>query len=144
MATPPRDEDGIVVPHDDRETIPDTSCVVRYIHRKQLSKAADGILHPSSGAFSATSKSRDRYEGMSVVMLDRLRDANLHPSSRMPPDHVGAVLIEAGKLRQLGLQVGPDPMVNDDPFHASVWGVKSSHRKKIKKLSVWLIEPSIS
>jgi hypothetical protein len=79
---------------------------------------------------------------MSVDMLDRLQNDNVDPCTRLRPDHEGAVLIRAGSLRVLGLKVGPDPMRSNDPYHAAVWGVKSSVRKKIKKRCCrWLVQP---
>lgn len=141
MATPPRDKNGLVKPHDDQNTIPDGAEVVRYIHRQWLTPNPDGTRRLSTGAFSGSSKDRDPYQGMSGDMLDRLNDRGLDPATRMPPEHEGAVLIQAGGLRSLGLKVGPDPTLENDPFHASVWGVKKSHRKTIKAMSKWLIKP---
>ena len=141
MAAPPKDANGYVEPHDDPQTIPDDSHVIRYIHTSQLVKCPDGTRRLSSGAFSKSNKSKDRYEGMSVDMHEAMIAKGVDPESRMPPDHEGAVLIQAAKLRELGLEVGPDP-TEDNPFHASVWGVKRSDRKKIKACCEWLIKPS--
>ncbi len=142
MPTPPTDNDGFITPHDDHQTIPNDSYVIRYIHRKQLPENKDGTRCLSSGAFSGSSEDKDRYEGMSVDMEDELRTKGVTPDKRMPDDHEAAVLLPAGELRKLGLRVGPGPMLAKDPFHASVWDVKRTHRKKIKALSEWLIKPS--
>ena len=140
MATPPKDADGYVKPHSDRQTLPDDSYVIRYIHTTQLHPRPDGTRYLSNGAFSRSSKSRDRYEGMSVDMYEEMIAKGVDPKSRMQPDHEGAVLIEVAKLRELGLMVGPDP-TEDNPFHASAWVVKSTDRKKIKACCEWLIKP---
>ena len=47
----------------------------------------------------------------------------------------GAVRLNVGALRLLGLQVGWDPD-GGHQHHGAVWGVKSSMRKKVKKLAV--------
>ena len=143
MSLPPTDEDGIVKPHDDRQAIPDDAYVVRYVHRDQLIPNPDGTRLLTSAAFSETSEDQDRYQSMSVDIFDRLQKDNVDPRTRLPPNHEGAVLIPAGSLRKLGLQVGPDPMQSNDHYHAGVWGVKGSLRKKIKKRCCrWLIKPS--
>lgn len=141
MGDPPRDEDGIVTPHDDRTAIPDDALVVRYIHEQWLIPTPDGSRRLSKGAFSGSSKDKDQYEGMSVNMLSELKKHEVDPATRMPENHEGAVTLRAGDLRELGLEVGPDPGLRNDPYHAAVWGVKSSHRKKIKNLCKWLIKP---
>lgn len=107
---PPRDEDGYVLPHDDHAAIPDDAFVVRYVHKDQLAPSDDGRKLLSSGAFSETSKERDRYQSMSIDILNRLQRDKVDPCTRLPSDHEGAVLIRAGSLRKLGLKVGPDPM----------------------------------
>lgn len=143
MSDPPRDEDGYVVPHDDKVEIPDDALLVRYIHKLQLTVQKDERVRPSKGGFSESSKQCDKYEGMSVDMLDRLMLDKVDPCMRMPPGHEGAVLIRAGDLRALGLKVGPDPMRSNDPYHAGVWGMKRSLRGKVLKLCVdWYIRPA--
>ena len=141
MPDPPRDADGLVQPHDDHETIPDDARLVRYIHRLWIIFNSDGTKRLSSGAFSGSSKDRDRYEGMSVDMFEQLSRDGINPAERMPPDHVAAVLLWAGNLRALRFQVGPDPQHSDDLYHASVWGVKKQHRGKIQSSAEWLIPP---
>lgn len=103
MAAPPKDAYGYVEPHDDPQTIPDDSHVIRYIHTSQLVTYPDGTRLPSSGAFSKSNKSKDRYEGMSVDMYEAMIAKGADPETRMPPNHEGAVLIQVAKLRELGL-----------------------------------------
>lgn len=142
MSGPPRDEDGYVSPHDDPAAIPDGAFLVRYVNKEQLRPGDDGRRHLSSAAFSESSRERDRYQSMSVDILDRLQNDNIDPCTRLGIDHEGAVLIRVGSLRELGLKVGPDPTSANDPYHAGVWGVKSSLRKKIKRCCRWLVQPA--
>lgn len=141
MAAAPTDADGRVTPHDDNQAIPDDALLVRYIPSKHLIEMADGSRRLSKAAFSASSKRNDPYEGMSVDMLAQLERDGVDPSSRMSVFHEGAVTIKVGDLRKLGLLVAPDPQQIGDPYHASVWGVKSGHRKKVLKISRWHIKP---
>jgi hypothetical protein len=141
MAAPPKDADGYVEPHDDPREIPDDSYVVRRISREWLKPAAGNRRELSKGAFAPSSKSHDRYQGMSVDILDRLNDDGVNPASRLKSNQEAAVIIRVGDLRQLGLKIGPDPTQNNDKYHASVWGVKGTHRKRIKALSDWLFRP---
>jgi len=141
MAASTKDKDGFTIPHDDYDAIPDESYVIRYIHRNWLIPNSDGHIGVSSAAFSGSSKERDRYQGMSVDILELLVQDNVEIPSRMPPGHEGAVKIQVGKLRGLGLKVAPDPSRDQGPYHASVWGIGNSHRRKIKSICVFYILP---
>ena len=143
MSYPPCDEDGYVQPHDDYNLIPDEALLVRYVQQKNLAPEDDGTLRLSTSAFAASSKDRDRYQGMSVDLLQRLERDGVDVLKRMPPGHQGAVLLRAGCLRELGLMVGSDPMQSQDPYHCAVWGVTDRLRKKIRKQCCvrWLVQP---
>lgn len=143
MSGPPRDEDGYVQPHNDYGLIPNESLLVRYVQKWDLTPKDDGKLHLSKSAFSASSKDRDRYQGMSVDLLQKLERDAVNISTRMRPQHQGAVLLQAGCLRQLGLMVGSDPMLSQDLYHCAVWGISAGLRKKIRKQCCvrWLVQP---
>lgn len=143
MGEPPCDQDGVVTPHDDYDLIPDDALLVRYVQKMHLARQDDGRQRLSSGAFSATSKDRDRYRGMSVDIYSLLLRDGKNIAARMPPEHEGAILLWAGCLRQLGLKIGPDPMDAADPYHACVWGVSRGLAKRIRKSCCdrWLIQP---
>jgi hypothetical protein len=141
MAAPPRDEAGRVIPHDDRELIADDSFVLRSIPFEHLkSVAAGGGRYLSKAAFSASSKQRDPYEGMSVNAGSLMSAAGVPEEQSRRPGHAGLVKIRAGDLRRLGLQIGTDPL-DQNPYHAQVWGVRPSHRNKIKNLAIWVDKP---
>ena len=109
MAAPPKDGDGFVAPHDDRQEIPDDSYIIRRIDRQWLKPASGNRRELSSGAFCPSSKRYDRYEGMSVDLLDRLNVDGVDPALRRKSNQEAAVFIRVGDLRQLGLLIGPDP-----------------------------------
>jgi len=88
----------------------------------------------SKGAFSASSRSRDPYEGMSVDLLTPLLRDGLTDKGRFD-EYPGAAKIRVGDLRLLGLQIGPDDRGEEDKYHANVWGVTDTLRKRILKLA---------
>ena len=131
MVEPPRDDDGFVKPHNDPDTIPDDALLLRSIPAEWL-LSQDGVKIVSKAAFSASGSRRDRYRGMSVSVVDWLVQDGKPLSDALQPDHPAGAVLRAGDLRKLGLDVGPDPQ-DDNKYHAGVWGVKDSHRKKILK-----------
>ena len=50
----------------------------------------------------------------------------------LPDETQGATRIRVGDLRALGLKVGWDPD-SGHAHHGAVWGIKTTHRKKIAK-----------
>jgi len=140
MAVPPQDGDGHVQPHDDHQILPDDARVMRKIQRSWMIPT-DGFRRLSKGAFSETSKDRDPYQGMSVDMLDLLERDGFSLECRLAPEHIGAVALRVGDLRSLDLMVGPDPGRSGDAYHANVWGVTNNIRKKILRVSYWIVGP---
>ena len=140
MGTPPLDAAGCVVPHDDPD-IPDDAYVVRYVPSGDLRPSEEGGRRLSSAVFSASSKRRDSYQGMSVDILEALVDVGVQPKDRANPIHEAIVKLRVGALRDLGLLIGSDPGKNNDPFHAEVWGVKKSIRRRILEISEWITKP---
>lgn len=139
MGIPPRDDAGRVIPHDDPDIL-DESYVVRYILSSQLVPDPRGGRRLSSGAFSRSSKQHDHYQGMSVDLLDAMLAKGVRPADKAGPDHEAIVKLQIGELRALGLCVGSDP-IQDNPFHAGVWGLNSGMRKKIHAFSEWILKP---
>ena len=138
---PPRDDDGRVRPHDD-PAIPDEAFVVRYIASGQFvpDRAAGAGRRLSKGAFSASSKDRDPYQGMSADLLQPMIADGLPPTGQRKPIHEAVVRLQVGKLRSLGLWVGKDPKEHN-PYHVCVWGVTPHLRKKILDLAEWVEKP---
>ena len=143
MAGPPRDKDGRVQPHDDPAAIPDDSFVLRSIPSSELKARQDGPgRYLSSGAFSRSSKQHDPTQEMSTDAGTLMAAAGVPEKKGMRSDHEALVKIRAGDLRDLGCQIGPDPIHPDSPYHAQVWGVRGNKSKKIKQKAIWVIRPA--
>ena len=138
MDRPPRDERGDVLPHDDPVTIPDDVELLRSLHPDHVRWSSDGSLIAKSGGFSGTNRNRDKYEGMSVSVIDWLKRDGRDPRDHLLPRHAAGAVLRTGDLRSLGLRVGPDPQ-DEDPYHAAVWDVKDRHRKKIRQRVIRMV-----
>jgi hypothetical protein len=122
---------GVVVAHDDPVILPQ-SLLIRHInpdHHVVRDENTNG-LRISSGAFAATTKDPDY--GMSVDIGQLLSEQGL-PDHHMVPQHMGAVSLGVGDLREIGLKIGSDPVPTNE-FHGQAWGVKPSMRKTVQKL----------
>ena len=143
MADPPRDEGGVVRPHDDCQSVPDDSFVLRSISPNHLRRNKDGPgRYLSKGAFSPSSAQYDPHQGMSVDAGALLVEAGIPEIDRMLPGHEALVKIRAGDLRDLGCRIGPDPIIPGNPYHAEVWGVRANLRKEVKRKAIWIIRPA--
>jgi len=138
VAEPPRDRHGLITPHDDA-TISNDDRVIRYIHPVHgvILDANLGRQRLSSGAFSASSVP---HYGMSVDVERWMHEAGLSSLGRLPTPSYGAVVLQAGAMRGLGLMVGGSPIA-DNPFHAEIWRVKGKIRARIRDLAQWLKQP---
>lgn len=143
MADPPHDEDGRVKPHDDFQSVPDDSYVLRSIPSFHLKPNQDGPgRYLSKAAFSPSSAQQDLYRGMSVDASALLIEAGISEGARLLPGHEALVKIRAGDLRDLGCRIGPDPKIPENPYHTEVWGVRANLRKEVKRNAIWIIRPA--
>ena len=112
---PPRDAAGNVIPHDDRVIIPDEWTLLRHVHSTQWHQ--DG-LRPQSIAFTFSSEGS---HSMSVDVEPPMIDDGLAPTHYAFREGKGVVRITAGKARELGMQVGPEPIRCINPHHGGIW-----------------------
>lgn len=138
---PPRDADGIVIPHDDIICAPNESRVLRSVSSYWLRNLEPGPgRYLNNAVFSESSVSVDRYRGMSVC-LEKLLQENSQPVAKAILEcHEGLVTLNVGAIRQLGLQVGWDPRP-ENPYHGQVWGVRKRLRARIFELREWIARP---
>lgn len=141
MGAPPRNSEGRVLPHDDAD-IPGDAYVLRYIIPDWLKAhpSFPGRRRLSRAAFSPSSKRYDPYQGMSVDLLQPMLDAGLPHTGRKSEKHEAVVRLRVQDLRDVGLQVGSDPL-DSNPFHAGVWGVREAASKQLMKLYEWVDKP---
>jgi hypothetical protein len=126
-APPPRDEDGKIIPHDHPE-ITDDDYVIRHIVPPfDLHPESEDVTRVASGAYSASDDG-----GMSVDIQGWMHEDHLDDLFYLPDETQGATRIRVGELRALGLKVGWDPD-NGHAHHGAVWGIKTTHRKKIAR-----------
>ena len=67
-----------------------------------------------------------------VVSSTSEQEDDLDDLYYLPDETQGATRIRVGDLRALGLKVGWDPD-NGHPHHGAVWGIKTTHRRKIAR-----------
>lgn len=145
---PPRDGNGAVIPHNN-ECISDEQFVIRRITAHHIApdkKAPSGRKISSNAIRSSTGEN----SGMSVDIKSGIEAANLDPETFINstmPECIGAILINVGFLRSLGLQVGSDPMFAEppnypgNPYHGEIWGnMTRSIQKQILANAKWLVE----
>lgn len=139
MAQPPRDENGVVVSHDDPDILDDDG-LIRYIHPSQVIKDKHrGCKRLSSGAFSPSSTPP---HGMSVDLERPMVEAESDNLAKLPDTDYGAVRLIAGDMRELNHKVGSNPMPNN-PYHGEVWdiGPGKAARRRISEKAVWIKKP---
>lgn len=125
---PARNSTGEIVPHDHPQ-IHDGDYVIRHIMPNEMVPDAAGGRRLSSGAFSESTGG-----GMSVD-IESWTIAEALPSLHyLRSPQSGAVRLNVGALRQLGLKVVWDPD-HGHMHHGAVWGIKSSSRRKIRDLA---------
>jgi hypothetical protein len=108
---PPRDAHGRIVPHDHLEIL-DSHHVIRHTTPHDLHTEPNGLRRVMSGAFSESSTG-----GMSVDIEEWMTADGLDVVHYVLDPAHGAVRLNVGELRGLGLRVGWDP----DGGHRGGW-----------------------
>ena len=128
LSEPPRDANGVVVPHD-HLGIADADRIIRRISDEHIvpdPKAPSG-KRISTLAFQS---SKEGNLGMSVDLEASIIEAGLDVRSFVTtPKFMGSVWFHAAYLRSETFQVGYDPLP-DNPHHGEVWGNFTRGRKK--------------
>lgn len=132
MASPPRDENGVVTPHDDADIANDDGLLRRIIPDVHVYTNDNGDKRISSAAFKESSRNAP-YGGMSVDIESLVVADGIAPASRAGEEE-GLVRLPAEDMRNLGFKVGSDPIANDpeypdNPYHGEVWGISKGMRK---------------
>jgi hypothetical protein len=137
MSNPVRDAGGNVIPHDD-PTIDRASGFIRHINPDHHIVVDENIGGRRLGSNAFSASSGDPHYGLSGDIEQDLIAAGRANTAQVPSGF-GAVRLQVGKLRDLGLSVGADP-VEENAFHGQAWGVRSTKRSKIYALvDTWLV-----
>ena len=129
MDPPPRDPEGIVIPHDHPQLYAD-DIMLRGIPTQWIIPTNDGGRRISSGAFRQSS---DKYQGMSLGAKKILDCANASVEEWAAGRFDAVVCLPASELREVGIEVGWDP-VPDDPAHCNAWGrLTTGHAKRLAR-----------
>jgi hypothetical protein len=133
---PPRDQNGEVTPHDHPEILAN-HIVIRRISEKQIVLDRAGQRRISSIAFKPSSGVNG---GMSVD-IESFIVANGHDPLTFvtTPVWKGSVSFVVELLRRETLQVGYDP-VPDNDCHGEVWGARTRGQwRRVQELAVWYV-----
>jgi hypothetical protein len=135
--SPPRDANGAVVPHDHSEILPE-HFVIRRISEKQIVTDRAGQRRISSIAFKPSSGVNG---GMSVDLEHCISAKGLDPREFVTtPIWTGSVYFRVDKLRGAALQVGYDPIPDND-CHGEVWGMTTRAQYKwLQEQAAWYVE----
>jgi hypothetical protein len=137
LRPPPRDEHGIVVPHDNEGILAEDGVIRRVSERYHVVTDGRGGRRLSSMAFRASS---DPNAGMSVDLESSIIEAGLDPKAYVTtPKWMGSVRLRAGDLRSKGFQVGYVPLP-DNPHHGEVWGTFSRGKiRALQSIAEWYV-----
>jgi hypothetical protein len=141
IKSPPRDDNGKVIPHDHAQIKNDDE-VIRRISDKQIVQNEHGNLRISSIAYKVAA----RKSGMSVDLKQLIENDGLDPKKYVTtPRWTGSVLFKVSDLRQKGFKVGYDPVEppkpDPNPYHGEVWGKCSENQafQKLKVMAKWFV-----
>lgn len=143
MATPPRDSNGNVIPHDDSDIQPHNGLIRNVNPDYHVVWDDNKQVHRLSTAAFSDSRING---GVSVDLEELMHQAGLANTARIPlHPGWGAVRLETGHVRGLGLKVGRNPITSTDPsennpYHGEIWGVRKrkSIQKQLVQLAVWI------
>ncbi len=140
---PPRDANGVVIPHDHEGILPNDGIIRRASKQHVIfdpkiegNRLSSSLFEPSSG----------HNGGLSVDLQSQIEEAGLIATDFVTnPPFIGSIRFIACQLREEGFKVGYDPILNqpnlqDNPYHGEVWGNFSKAKKKrLFQLCSWFV-----
>jgi hypothetical protein len=138
LRPPPRDTNGVVVPHDHQDIAEDDGIIRRISDEHIVSASRPGTRRISSMAFKGSS---DAPGGMSVDIESLIIEAGQNPREFVTTlRFMGSVYFKAGFLRSVGLLVGYDPLP-ENAAHGEVWGNFSRGvQRHLRAAAIWYVE----
>jgi hypothetical protein len=137
LKPPPRDEQGVVVPHDHDEIRSDDDVIRRISEQQLVFDEKIGGRRISSMAFNPSEGTNG---GLSVDLRRQIEEAGIDVRQYVSDQRwLGSVCFTAGALRENGFLVGYDPLPNN-PHHGEIWGrFTRSSKKKLHQLCSWFV-----
>jgi hypothetical protein len=138
LKPPPRNEQGVVVPHDHQDISSDDHIIRRISEQLLVEDEKLGGRRISSKAFNP---STGQQGGLSVDLKRQIEEAGLDARQYVSDARwLGSVYFVAGALRANGFQVGFDPLPSN-PYHGEIWGSFTRPRKnKLHQLCQWFVK----
>ena len=137
LKPPPRDAQGVVIPHDHDEISSDDQIIRRISEQFLVNGEKIGARRISSMAFNP---SKGPNGGLSVDLKRQIEEAGLDARQYVTDARwLGSIYFTAGALRENGFLVGSDPLPNN-PYHGEIWGSFTTAQKKIlRPLCRWFV-----
>ena len=134
---PPRDENGVVIPHDDPDILPEHGIIRRVSAELLVNDEKLGGRRISTFAFNPSSGVNG---GLSVDLQNEIEKAGLDARAYVTtPQWVGSVRIEARLLHDEGFIIGSDP-IESNPYHGEVWGLfTKGKRRRLLAMCEWFV-----
>lgn len=135
---PRRDENGVVIPHDDPDILPEHGIIRRVSEELLVNDEKLGGRRISTFAFNPSSGVNG---GLSVDLQNEIEEAGLDAKAYVTtPQWVGSVRIEAQLLRDEGFIIGSDP-IESNPYHGEVWGLfTKGKRRRLLAMCEWFVQ----
>ncbi|MCU6497950.1 hypothetical protein LPN04_09110 [Rugamonas sp. A1-17] len=136
LSLPPRDDNGLVVPHDHPEILPEDGILRRISEQQLVHDAKTGGKRISSMVLKASTGTNG---GLSVDLQRQIEEAGLDAREYITtPKWFGAIRFRADSLRDLGFQVGFDPL-DTNPYHGEVWGNFRANQDALRRACTWFV-----
>lgn len=119
LKPPPRDAQGVVIPHDHDEISSDDQIIRRISEQFLVNGEKIGTRRISSLAFNPSAGPNG---GLSVDLKRQIEEAGLDARQYVTDARwLGSIYFTAGALRENGFLVGSDPLPNN-PYHGGDLG----------------------
>ena len=138
LKPPPRDEGGVVIPHDHDEISSDDQIIRRISKQFLVKDEKTGGRRISSMAFSPSTGPNG---GLSVDLKRQIEEAGIDVRQYVTDARwLGSVYFTAGALRENGFLVGFDPLPSN-AYHGEIWGsFPRPQKKKLHQLCRWFVQ----
>lgn len=133
LSQPPRDANGLVVPHDHVEVLNEDVLIRRINPDHHIVPDGKGGRRISTKVIQQSSTPS---WGMSVDHARSIDEDGIDIAQFVTtPIYVGSIAFTVAVVRGLGLQVGYDPIAapNSNPYHCEVWGAAADPSRSFSK-----------